>query len=284
MCKKNTIDNNIPDWMKNKYNDDSQKRERAENEVKFVLPKGVLSELKKNFDLEVKLIDQIYLEKFIVDSFKDDLLLPQDDIYKYKEYRIRHKGEDYFFTAKSVARQDGIQRDEYEKKIDNLLFDKIKRKSNQIANLKRVKKTRYVFKTVFAQKEVLVELDDYHITGKGEHSYDFVTCEVEVPEVRFAQILQKDRFFAKDLLFLKQGFDVTGIINFSNRKLAEYGFVSDSFSGIKNWLQTFHSSNIQAFLNSLSNNNPEEIIKAKESLEKIELIITRAAKKYPQVI
>jgi len=309
MCKKITIDKNIPDWLKNPYTDDSQKRERSENEVKFVLPKGVLSELKKNIDLEVKLIDQIYLEKFIVDAFKDDLSLPQDKIYK--EYRIRHKGEDYFFTAKSVARKVGIQRDEYETEIDSFLFDTIKRKSSQIANLKRVKKTRYSFITVLAQIEVLVELDDYHITGKGEHSYDFVTCEVEVPEVRFAQILQKDRFFTPDLLFIKQGFDVTGINNFSNRKLAEYGFVSDSFSGIKNWLQTFHSSNIQDSLNALSNKESEsinslpnseisllfemfdieypisylfpdankDILKAKKSLEKIELIINRAEKK-----
>ena len=270
MSNKHSNQAYTPDWIK-KHITETQKQGRVENEVKFVLPIRILSEIKKKNNPKIKKIDQIYLEQDIVNKFIEDLFLPKEILFN--EFRIRQKGNDYFFTAKGPARNDGIQRDEYEKDIDNILFENIKQESNREKKLKRVKKTRYIFKTIFAQEEVTVEIDDYHVTGKGKHSYDYITCEVEVPNLRLAQILQKDRFFAPDLLFIKLGFNVTGINQFSNRYLAENGFIANSYLGIKKWLLTIHSTTVQSALRTISEGYYQEgIEKAKESLKKIELI------------
>ncbi len=215
-----------------------EKKLRLEIEVKLILPENIFSQVKDRKGIKKKDIEQIYLTPNLVGQFSKELSLPADVIFK--EWRVRRTDHKHTFTAKSKPGKKGVQRTEYQTGISDSLFSAIKNLAYSKGSICQVQKTRYSFLADFAEEQVSVEIDDYHATGKGTHSLDFVSCEVEVSTPESAEMIIKGSLFSPDLLFMKQGINVTGIREFSNRFLAEHGFVADSYSDIVEWVRQYY--------------------------------------------
>ncbi|MBT8490692.1 MAG: hypothetical protein KJN62_06570, partial [Deltaproteobacteria bacterium] len=222
---------NIPPWLQRLIDPRQDAGERLEIEVKFLLRRAWIEEFLKASDTRIQAIEQVYLPFGLVRAHLTPDLMPQD-AESFEEWRIRQSDDDYFLTAKRAEGQDAAQRLEYEVNIPIPLYDKLLAAAEATGKPLRVTKTRYSRIVEFSQQLVLVQVDDYQAAGKQSLNVDFVTCEVEVPDPRLAHILRSGRFFAPDLHFLHQGIDLTGIKSFSNRQLAEHGFIAQDFAGL----------------------------------------------------
>ena len=208
--------------------------ERLEIEVKYILPRTIFSRIQNAADATKQELEQIYLSRVVVESFTRELGIPTDVVFD--EWRIRRVDREFRFTAKGARSGDGTQRREFEIGLATPLFERLKCAAEQEGTLLRICKTRYSYPVSFADDVVLVQIDDYHAIDDSEGEMDFVTCEVETHSKELALILLKGRFFAPDLLFLKQGRNVTGIQELSNNHLAQHGFVAHTYAGILDWL------------------------------------------------
>jgi len=247
-----SITGKIPTWLKKDLKNIIGDI-RNEIEVKFLFHRDWLNRIIESKDVSQKKIEQIYLSEDTANLFSDKLTIPKEIIPK--EWRIRcinvNNEKKYKFTSKGTASKEGTKRKEYEKNISKELYDTLKSSEQKKGNLYQVIKTRYSYKTFFADLLVKVEVDDYHSTGKRLSQYDFITCEVEVPEQRLADVILNRKYFSKELQFLRQGYNLTGIKQFSNRKLAENGFVANSYDELIDWLYQYHLDNIKKYISKL---------------------------------
>ncbi len=266
MAKQNNDLGTIPSWLQERSQKTEERSVRLEIEVKYLLPKAVLPSIKKSKMglMEQQELDQIYLTSDVVEPFAEDLELPPDTFFK--EWRVRRIDDKFFFTAKGSRSRDGAQREEFEIPISKSLFSKLRLAAEKQRTPYQVCKTRYSFPVSLADDMVLVEIDDYHKTGSGSVELDFITCEVEVHKPELADILQKGRFFAPDLLFLKQGVDVTGVEVFSNREIAENGFVANSYSELVDWLTQNYMASLDHACESIRKGTHRKGCKSQELL------------------
>ncbi len=266
----------IPLWLQASLDDKKDQRQRIEIEIKLIIPKEIAFKILNEKNAVKHEIEQLYLTEKIVNLFADRLGVQNAN--EFDEWRIRRKDQNCYFTAKrSIKGGGGAQRTEYEIVIDSSLFAELKKNlSFQDEKPLQILKTRYDFLTYLADEEVLVEIDDYHATGKGSKELDFVSCEIEVPRIELANILQKGNYFAPSLQFLKQGLDVTGIKSFSNRVLAEHGFIKDSYNEILDWLVQRYLTDLQNAVVHLEEGDTEQgIQQGKQALLKIQSLYQR---------
>ena len=261
----------IPEWMAAAVLEGTVERARLEIEIKLIIPReSAFSVIRANNASEHE-IEQLYLTAQIVESFSDGLNVPEDA--DWVEWRIRRKDSSFFFTTKGISSAGGAQRREYETKISQELFCALRESAVQEGSLLQVKKTRYNFLTRLADEDVLIEIDDYHATGQGSCELDFVSCEIEVPRLELANILQKGNYFSPSLQFLKLGLNVTGMKPFSNRSLAEHGFIREKYKDILVWLTETYVSDLSNAADAiLTSNHGTGIKQAKDTISKIEAI------------
>jgi len=225
----------MPAWLQEKQKW-QRSRKRVEVEVKYLLPRALLQALQAKEELTKQELEQIYLpnnkELLAFAAQEPDL----DFLYKYEEWRLRRADDEYFFTAKKRLSGDGYERREFEKEITRETFEQSKERLRESGPLLHINKTRYSQTVPFADEEVFVQIDDYRATKQGAVNLDFVTCEVEVRQLEVAEVLKKRNFFAPRLLFLKEAINLTGIKEFSNRYLAENGFIAQTYEGVLKWL------------------------------------------------
>jgi hypothetical protein len=216
----------------------------TETEIKFLLHKDWLKYIASQENVVVKKIEQIYLPEEIVSLYIDQLRIPSN--VAFKEWCIRCLNDDEFvFISKTAAGKGGTQRQGYQVEITKKLFDQLKKNAQDQDRLQYIDKTRYSLKCIFEDTEVGVDVDDYHVTGKGKKELDFITCEVEVPSIKLADAIISAKFFPKELQFLRHGYNITGIIIFFNKYLAKDGFIVDSYSGLLDWLYQYHFNNVE---------------------------------------
>ena len=243
------INGEIPTWLQEQL--EAVKvgsNSRVEMEVKFIVSRPTVLELLKEEFIKKESIEQIYLESEWIEEYETDLEIPTDQ--KFVEWRIRKRDNEFIFTAKGAPDEAGIKRDEYEKAISLETYEKMKIEASHYGELECVVKTRYSFKVSLAEEEVWVQIDDYHETGSGSHTLNFVSCEVEVPNIGISQVLIHGRFFSPDLYFLRLGINVTGIKEFSNRQLAIHGFPASTYQQLTKWLQNLYLKQIDQILSS----------------------------------
>ncbi len=208
----------------------SKEETPTEIEVKFILSRPVFERVVNRHRPAKKEIEQVYLSPELALFFADKL--GYRDHEAYNEWRIRRKGDKYFFTAKGPALAHGTQRREFETAIDESLFSKIKEQTLGDGKPKQVDKTRFSFELDIENEAVEVSIDDYRAVAGTPIKLDFVTCEVEVKNQRFADEMVAGRTLVPELAFLSQGIHVTGIKSFSNRQLAENGFSHTSLAAV----------------------------------------------------
>ncbi len=210
----------------------SKENEKAQTEieVKFIISRSVFEGVVRCHQPAEREIEQIYLSSGLALSFAGTLGFRDHE--HYNEWRIRRKGDRHFFTAKGPAVAGGTQRREFETAIDEVLFSRIKEKTLGDGEPKQVNKTRFSFELDIENETVEVVLDDYHEVAGSPVQLDFVTCEVEVTNPRLADEMVAGRTLIPELDFLSQGIHVTGIKSFSNRQLAENGFIHSSFAAV----------------------------------------------------
>ncbi len=259
----------IPAWLQQQLHKRTPDRRRLEIEVKFIVPRASLSRIMSRSDVTTLNIEQTYLPAAPPASLSIELAPFSDPVFT--EWRLRDVDGACFLTAKSDTVSHGTERAELELSITPDLYTRISRVSEGTSLVHRIRKTRRRLLAPFAGEEVIVAIDDYHLAAHREWRADFLTCEIELPERRLATILLRGRFFAPDLLFLKQGCSVTGIREFSNRYLAEFGFVEGSFAGLLEWIRRYRLSSFLQRMSELThdpmNMNFEELRDALAQLE-----------------
>nr|VFJ58873.1 MAG: HD domain-containing protein [Candidatus Kentron sp. DK] len=222
----------MPPWLQRLIEPRQDTSNRLEIEVKFLLRRVWIGDFVGLPDTRIQAIEQRYLPFDLVHAQLPPDRMPED-ADRFEEWRIRKLDEQYFLTAKRPAGQDAAQRVEYEIGIVAPLYGQLLAAADAAEEFFRVAKTRYSRVVEFARQSVLVQIDDYRAVGRQQClDMDFVTCEVEVPDPRLARILRSGRFFVPELGFLNQGIDLTGIKDFSNRRLAEHGFLAEDFDGL----------------------------------------------------
>ena len=231
----------MPTWLSQLIDTRETAATRRELEAKFIIRKTDIQTFLERPNLRVKEIEQLYLDYALVQKNVPSSLLPPE-AETYTEWRIRKQNDEYRFTAKRADPKNIGQRDEYESPIKETLFKQLKTAAQNQPKTLIVCKTRYTQIVELAQQQVAVEVDDYHITGAGEQQLDFITCEVEVPDVRLLTILLSGQFYAPQIQFLLKGIDVTGIKAFSNAKLANHGFKDIQYKQI---LDRLHQENLE---------------------------------------
>ena len=179
---------NMPSWLETLIAPpDDKQRVRDEIEIKFLLRKEQAQAFIHAPGVRVEPIEQVYLDYAQIQYYlTEDLTPEQPDTYP--EWRIRSLGDRYKLTAKKPTTIDAAQRTEFEKDISADLYQTLLAVAEAQGALRKVSKTRYSRVLTFSQQQVLAQLDDYHFAGTQAIQADFVTCEVEVPELRLAKI------------------------------------------------------------------------------------------------
>jgi hypothetical protein len=201
---------------------------REEIEIKFIIPKNILpsqENWENHFKAQRSYIEQYYLSPESFDQiFK---IYPELNESPVDEVRIRQKNENYIITAKGRKTREKYIRSEAERHIAKNEYDLLKKKA-----FCGISKYRYSFESQLAGTDVHIDMDDYIATGDGELNLDFVTCEVEVPEDKYAKILISGKFFIPDLVFLRRGINTVHEKGFSNREISESGFPANDYQSI----------------------------------------------------
>jgi hypothetical protein len=229
-------DGEMPPWLSRLLSPRPEARTRLEIEVKLLLPRDAAAAFMQAADVTRQTIRQIYLPFELVGAEVPAALLPPDPD-AFDEWRIRRLDDERVLTAKCAAGDDAAQRREYETAIPAVLFERLEGLGLGLGGLDLIAKTRYSRVVELAQQPVLVQVDEYHAAAGKDLDLDFVTCEVEVPDLRLAHILRGGRFFARDLQFLHRGTDLTGIKSFGNRCLSRQGFPAPCYAEVLVWLR-----------------------------------------------
>jgi len=223
---------------------------REEIEIKFVIPKKALlltDRIDERFNTQKYFIEQHYLH---ADTFEDIFRsFPELKDSSVNEIRIRKKGSNYSITSKGGQSEAKYIRFESERDISEKEYNELKEKA-----LSSISKIRYSFETKFADTEVHIDLDDYIETGNEKFDLDFVTCELEVPDDKYAKILISGKFFIPDFIFLRCGQNTVFENGFSNHEISLNGFPANCYEDVVTYIR-----------NSRLNKIEQLIKKAKES-------------------
>lgn len=216
-------------------------RVREEIEIKFIIPKSVLPpqmEWVSHFKAEKYSIEQYYLSGRYFEEILNTH--PELKMSTVDEIRIRQKNEKYIITAKGNKSAKKYIRQELEKTINANEYNSLKSKA-----FCRISKCRYSFNSTLASESVHVDMDDYIATGNEDLNLDFVTCEVEVSDDKYAKILISGKFFIPGLIFLRQGIHTVYESGFSNRELAENGFPATSYKAVLKHIRKLRLNKIE---------------------------------------
>lgn len=242
--KKENSSGNIPTWLEGIIGVTESSSERKEIEAKFVLKIKDAKSLIEHPETKKYTLEQFYLPVDVVIAHLSKNDAPDEELASYSEWRIRKKNTAYLFTCKRNLKGCVGVRDEYETPISKESYKKLKYHAQRESNSLFVKKTRYTRLLEIAEQPIAIEVDVYTETGAGITNLDFVTCEIEVPKIGILDSIRSRAALHPALSFLGFGLDATDIKQLSNKYLAQYGFIKETYKEFKQWLKEVSISNI----------------------------------------
>ena len=226
-----------PAWMRAGLKSVHERNNRTETEVKFLLAREDWQKSALCASMaERQSILQAYLD------YEDlNAALSQDwagQCRNYTEWRIRRKGERYFFTAKTDIASSSVSRAELEHEIDKAQFDILLQREQGRLQPRIVDKTRCSAEIKVGQFKVLFEADDYHQVGGGQHGdFDFVTLEAEVSDESIALYLSSALALDQNLAVLAKATLLSPFSEFKNKNLALRGFPETTHHKLLDWVR-----------------------------------------------
>lgn len=167
---------NLPLWFQKHLDQIGKKSVRKEIELKYIVPRNVISNVVAWNQTPPAAIAQYYLDSIAGKSLFRTLAVSGESESEFQEWRIRRKGDSYYFTAKgAIAGSRGIERREFETSISQEQFEQ----SKSTQGIRGLSKSRRSWPVSFSDGQIVVECDDYQLAN-SDSSFDFVVCELEV--------------------------------------------------------------------------------------------------------